>query len=150
MRKVVVDPNVMVKWFVEEEFTECAERLRDDHLRGAIDIHAPAYAIIEFSNTLRKYVQRGIMTPENAERALKLLTDFDIAFRALDPERDRELIIDVLQYSIKNHVTAYDAYYIMLAHDLGTTFYTADEKLLRKLSDIKEERAKHICDYSMA
>ncbi len=150
MMKVVVDSNVMVKWFVEEEFTECAERLRDDHLRGAIDIHAPAYAIIEFSNALRKYVQRGIVTQENAEKALKLLTNFDIAFKVLNPERDKELIRGVLRYSMKNHVTAYDVYYIMLACDLGTTFYTADEKLLRKLSDIKEERVKHVCDYGTA
>ncbi len=150
MRRVVVDSNVMVKWFVEEEFIECAERLRDDHLRGAIDIYAPSYAIIEFSNAIRKYVQREIMTPEDAEKAMRLLIDFDISFVALAPERDEELVLDVLRYSIKNHITAYDAYYIILARDLGTLFYTADEKLLNRLRDIGEERAKHVCEYGTA
>ena len=45
-----------------------------------------------------------------------------------------------------NHVTVYDSYYIILAHNLNTELYTADEKLLSKLSNI-EFRLKHIKEY---
>ena len=44
-------------------------------------------------------------------------------------------------------MTVYDAYYVILAKDLGTKFYTADDRLLNKLRNPNEERIAHICGY---
>ena len=66
MRAAVADSNVMVKWFV----VEYIERLRDDYLRGLIDVHAPRYALLEFSNAMSKYAASEIISRGDAEDTL--------------------------------------------------------------------------------
>ncbi len=44
-----------------KKYSDCAKKIRDDHIRGYVNVVAPAYAFLEFSNTLRKYVNRGIL-----------------------------------------------------------------------------------------
>ncbi len=61
--RVVVDSNVLIKWFISEKYSDCAKKIRDDHIRGYVNVVVPAYALLEFSNTLRKYVNRGSLQP---------------------------------------------------------------------------------------
>ena len=82
------------------------------------------------------------MNEEDALRALSLL--FEASITLIDI--DKELLINALKYSLMNHVAVYDAYYIILARNLNAEVYTADEKLLSKLSNI-ESRLKHIKEY---
>ncbi|OYT44555.1 MAG: VapC toxin family PIN domain ribonuclease [Desulfurococcales archaeon ex4484_42] len=109
---------------------------------GRIEVAAPKYALLEFCNALRKYVIRAIMNEEDALKALNLLLEASITLIDID----KESLINALKYSLMNHVTVYDSYYIILAHNLNTELYTADEKLLSKLSNI-EFRLKHIKEY---
>ncbi len=143
MRRVVADSNVLIKWFIPEKYSDSAKRMRDNHIRGHISVVAPAYALLEFSNTIRKYVNRGILTPSDAAFVMNLLFESKITFVAIT----RDQLIKALNYGIRNHITVYDAYYLIIAQELNTDFYTADEKLLKKLTSIKERRAKHVCDY---
>ena len=143
MMRVVVDSNVLVKWFIPEKYSDCAKKIRDDHIRGYVNVAVPAYALLEFSNTLRKYVNRGILAPAEATLALNLLFESKVMFVEITDER----LTKALEYGMRNHVTVYDACYLIIAQELNTEFYTADEKLLRKLTSLKEHRARHVCDY---
>ena len=142
MKRLVVDSNVLIKWFIPEDYSEYAIKLRNDHLMGRIEVVAPKYALLEFCNALRKYVIRGIKNEEDALRALSLL--FEASITLIDI--DKKSLINALKYSLTNHVTVYDACYIILARNLDTEVYTANEKLLSKLSNI-ESRLEHREEY---
>ena len=141
-KKVVVDSNVLVKWFIPEDYSEQAAVLRDDHLYGRVTVIAPTYAALEFSNSLRKYIARGLIKKPTALKALDLLRKAEVEFTNISLDS----VSESLRYSIEKNVTVYDAYYIVLARKHSTRMYTADEKLLRNLKG-KENCVRHIADY---
>ena len=141
-RVIIADSNIIVKWFIPEEYSEYAVVLRDDHLYGRVNVIAPVYAILEFTNSMRKYVIQGILDKDNAIKALEYLGKASVTY--VDIEFD--LVREALKYAIENHVTAYDSYYIVLARKHNTVVYTADVKLLDRLKG-RESHIKHIIEY---
>ncbi len=139
---IIVDSCILVKWFIPEEYSECAVILRDDYLNGLINVVVPKYALLEFCNALRKYVYMGIMSRDDLNKALQLLKDTEIKYIDIN----MAYILKTIDYSLENSITIYDAYYIILAHEYNGTMYTADEKLLKKLKN-REYRVKHIQEY---
>ncbi len=142
MERVIVDSNVVVKWFIPEEYSEYARHLRNDHLLGCIEAVAPRYALLELYSAFRKYYAKRILDLGKLARIVDLLHEARIVL--IDIER--KTLDDALKYSLENHITVYDAYYIVLAHRLNTLIYTADEKLLKRLIN-KEPRIKHLKEY---
>ena len=142
MERVVADSNVLVKWFIPEKYSEYAKLLRNDHLLGYVEVVAPKHALLEFYNALRKYYARGILDEEKVYKIARLLHEAQVVFVDIE----EELLSKALSYSIKNHVTVYDAYYIVLAENIDTIVYTADEKLLERLRK-SGERIRHIREY---
>ncbi len=140
--RVVADSNVLVKWFIPEDYSEYAVVLRDDHLYGRVDVIAPVYAVLEFTNCMRKYVVRGLLKKDYAIKALNYLREANIIFEDIT----YDLAKKSLEYAIEKHITVYDSYYIMLARKYDTVMYTADEKLLSKLQG-KEQCVKHVKEY---
>jgi predicted nucleic acid-binding protein len=145
MEQVVVDANVFVKWFVEEDYTKEALLLREDCIAGHVKILTPIYALLEVADAFRKYVARKIINANDAIEALNILQEFSIGFLDLD----RNLLTEALKYSIENHLTVYDAYYITIARKFNSHFYTADEKLLSRIQ-ATENIVHHIKDYRPA
>ena len=47
MERVVTDTNILVKWFIKEEYTEKELLIRGDHIAVYIRIMAPEYAPLE-------------------------------------------------------------------------------------------------------
>ena len=59
---------------------------------------------------------------------------------------ERKLVTETLKYGVEKSITVYDAYYIILARNLNSPFYTADEKLLNRIQAV-ESTIHHIRDY---
>ncbi len=142
---VVADASVVLKWFIEEDYSGHARLLRDDHLYGRVTVHAPNILMVEVANALRKYVARGLLTREQAMRGVRALYEAGIRLEEVSPE----LLLEALGYSIDNNVTVYDALYVVLARRLGTKAYTADEKLLSALEG-RDDAVAHIESYKPA
>jgi len=140
---IVVDTNILVKWFIPEKYSKEASMLRDDHIYGRVKVIAPIYALLEFGNALRKYFLYGYLSRDKVIEAYELLINAEVCFK----EVDYSLVQEAIKYSVDEHVTVYDAYYIVLAKKHNATFmYTADEKLLNKLSNV-EHLVRHIKEY---
>ena len=137
-----MDSNIIVKWFIPEKYSQEAILLRDDYLYGRIRVIAPIYALLEYANTLRKYVARKILAKDHAVEAYNLLVEVEIEYEDITSEDTRQALL----YSLTNNTTVYDAYYVILAKKYNTVMYTADEKLLATLSN-KESRIRHIEEY---
>ena len=132
--EVVVDASVVVKWFVEEEGSDKALRLRDKYIDGEISIIAPELIIFEVLNAL--YYKRLFSESEMKEIS-EALEAYSFTLYSLKGEYAEKTI----ETAVENGITIYDASYVALAMIKDTYMYTADEKLIEKL---KEEYLKHV------
>ncbi len=137
---VVVDASVVVKWFVEEEFSEEARMLRDAYVDRIIDLAAPSLLPYEVLNAL-KY--SGAFGEEELIEISNTLRDFQITLYELLGKVAEEAV----RIAMRKGVTIYDASYVSLARHLNTVLYTADNKLVRKIDD--KERVKHIMEFEL-
>ncbi len=124
MRIYVIDASVVVKWFIEEQFSEKALSLRDDHVNGAILLHAPYLLIYEVMNALR-YSQAF------SEDELKKLGDAILNYRIQFHPPSTDFLSIAINVALSYNVTIYDSSYVALGWLLGADVITADEKLVK-------------------
>ncbi|MGC9107955.1 MAG: type II toxin-antitoxin system VapC family toxin [Infirmifilum sp.] len=142
-RLVVADASVAVKWVILEAYSDHAFKLRDDLLDGLVEVHAPAFFLVEVASALRKYVIRGLVRRSQAERAFGLIAESGVVLHNLEPG----FIARSLQAGLDLGVTVYDAAYIVLADSLGALMYTADEGLLGNHAVRGLGVVRHVKDY---
>ena len=132
--EVVVDASVVVKWFVEEEGSDKALRLRDKYIDGEISIIAPELIIFEVLNAL--YYKRLFSESEMKEIS-EALEAYSFTLYSLKGEYAEKTV----ETAVENGITIYDASYVALAMIRDTYMYTADERLIENL---KGEYLKHV------
>lgn len=124
MTAYVIDASVILKWFVPEQYSEPALRLK---YTGA-HLHAPAFLTLEVGNVLSKKRRRGELTAQDAEEIWR-------AFR-LSPVRrhaDETLVLAAYDLAHFTKQSLYDSLYLALAVKLGMPFLTADQKFYQAL-----------------
>ena len=137
MEKVVSDASVIVKWFIEEEYSDKALKLRDMHVNGEIVIVAPELLPFEVLNAL-KY--SNLFGKEELKNAALSLSSYGIELYSLKGM----LAEKTVEIAVENDITIYDASYIALADTLNMKLYTADQKLIRKLGEKYKKITIHI------
>lgn len=135
---VVVDASVVVKWFVEEEYSRESRLLRDAYVNGLIDLAAPSLLYYEVINALRYSEGFG---EEVLKEIAGILNDYQITLYNLEGE----LAAKAIELSMRKGITIYDASYIALAQVLNTVLYTSDERLVMKIKD--PTHIKHIKEF---
>jgi len=100
--KVVVDASVVVKWFVEEEYSKEALMLRDSYADGVIDLIAPSLLCFEVVNAL-KY--SGAFGEDELKEVLRALDDYQITLFDLEGGYGEKAI----EIAMRKGVTMYDA-----------------------------------------
>jgi predicted nucleic acid-binding protein len=139
MADVVVDTSTVVKWYIPEQHHEQARALRDDFLNGEHDLCAPALMPFEAVNALN---YSGHYDGERLVEAADSLGKYGIelvAFQSVDP---------IAAVTTSVGITAYDAAYVALEVERGTTAYTADTKLLEEVAGSEyEDAVAHIRTY---
>ncbi|MFB6308615.1 MAG: type II toxin-antitoxin system VapC family toxin [Haloarculaceae archaeon] len=136
MAEIVVDTSVIVKWYIPERHHEPARSLRDAYLDGSRDLVAPALMPFEAINAL-KY--SGHYDGDRLAEAARSLSEYGIDLVSFGD------IDGVAEIATELDVTIYDAAYVALARQLGTTAYTADENLIDDLGD--DTALAHIRNY---
>lgn len=133
MRAVVIDASVALKWVIEEDGT--AQALR---LRRSAKLFAPDLLAVECANILWKKVQRRELVKDEALFAARLLQGADIELLPT-----RSLLESAVRIAIEIDHPAYDCLYLALAIDRKCRFVTADERLLRKISQRPRNRLRN-------
>lgn len=126
----VVDANVGVKLFLAEPLSDAAHTLFA-HLTSdpPARFWVPDLFYIECANTFWKAVHRWGLAPEEARRFVEQLKQL-----ALTPVSTMLLMASALDIALLYQITAYDAAYVALAHQLGLPLITADARLARTLT----------------
>jgi predicted nucleic acid-binding protein len=94
----------------------------------------------EVLNALRYNQQLG---QEEIERVASSLSKFKIALHPILDELAHLSVQDALRYGL----TVYDSSYLALSEVFDKQLYTADEKIIAKVSD--KERVAHLKDYRL-
>ena len=116
----VIDASVAIKWFIAEEDTEAALRLRPFHN----DCHAPDPLIAEVTNAAWKKVMRGEIDASQAQRIAQHLPIYipNIHEAANLNRRALEIALD-LRHPV------YVCLYLACAEMVNGALLTADGKL---------------------
>ncbi|ALA59200.1 type II toxin-antitoxin system VapC family toxin [Nitrospira moscoviensis] len=124
MTAYVLDASVVVKWFVPEDYSESALRLKDVDVR----LHAPAFLALEIGNVLAKKRRRGELSLAEAEGIWR-------AFRRAPIRRhaDDALVLAAFDLTHQTGTSLYDNLYLALGVNLNIPFVTADRKFYQAL-----------------
>jgi predicted nucleic acid-binding protein len=134
---VVADASVVVKWFVEEEHSGDALRLRDDYADRVVDIASPDLMPYEVLNALRYNPSFGESQLVETARALE---KFSMWMLPLEGELADRCVENSLRYGI----SVYDSAYLSLGVVRDMPVYTADQRLIDK---VRHRSLVHISSY---
>lgn len=127
--ELVLDASVILKWFLPEEESPQAQKLRQKHLKGEAFIYAPSLLIFEVANAL---VTKKELTESDVEKALSIFFFTDLNFI----EFSQILVNSAALTARKYRISVYDTSYITLAKTLAAKFITADRKLFEKVKSL--------------
>lgn len=135
---VVADSSVIVKWFVEEEDSDHALKLRDDYVSRKVDIAVPELLFYEVINSLRYNLEFGL---DELKLSGETLEDYDFWTFPLRGE----LLEGSIELAAKYGITIYDASYVAIGKLRSWLTYTADTRMKEKINDYAS--LKHIAEY---
>ena len=122
-QKKVIDASVIVKWFLNEENSEKALKIREDHILEKTILIIPELTFIEILNALR-YKGTNVQRLLDVNKSL-----WEMQFKV---EKINSFILDkAIENSIKYNITIYDSLYVTIAQIHGTSLITADKELLK-------------------
>ena len=133
MSRFVVDPSVVIKWFVPEQGWESALRLRGDALLS------PDLLLPEVGNILWEKVRKRQISMDDGHAILSAIARSEIEIHAT---ADPQLLDSAFQIAQDADISFYDSLYVSLAALEGPPLVTADHSLMRKLE--KTAFARHV------
>ena len=126
MKEIIIDANVVVKWFIEENDSDKALYIRDNFIDGKVKLYVPTLLYFEVLNAL-KYSQ--LFKPSELDNAGESLENYGFKVITIKNEIRKHMINVAVDYDL----SIYDASYLGLSIGLEKMFCTADEKIIKKL-----------------
>jgi predicted nucleic acid-binding protein len=125
MSLIVVDACVGAKWFLQEDHSAAAGRLRAPHYQLA----APDFFLLEVDNVFVKRVRQGELKAMEAMGARKVLRQFPITYVPF------ALLQDHAYYLAQQTMRSlYDCLYLALAEEQDSRVVTADRRFYEQVS----------------
>jgi predicted nucleic acid-binding protein len=120
--ELVLDASALVRGVLDE--SDEAARLLDQVLAGAVRAHAPDLIGPESTHALLRLVRAGRMSLPTAEALVDGMSSLPLQRHA-----SRALARYALPFALDKELSAYDAFYAVLADGLGAQLVTADARL---------------------
>lgn len=127
--RIIIDSSVAIKWYLPDESDDNALRIKSDFSDRKIFIAVPLLFFYEISNIFKTTTKSLRITRQDSIKAYQTLLELSFTVYS-----SKELFKTALEQALVLGLTSYDASYIVLAQYLQIPFYTADEKLVKKVS----------------
>ena len=128
-RQIVIDTNVVIKFFVQESDSILARGLLATVLSAEVELAAPDFMLIEFANVVWLKVERGELDGDEAEQ---IIAQFFSLVEFIEIIPAGRILSDVFRIARLHHHSAYDAAFLALAEGRGVSLLTADRKFYQK------------------
>ena len=126
MKQIVIDANVVVKWFIEEKNSTKARILRDKYIGKEIKLITPSLLYFEVLNAL-KYSK--LFNQAELNDAGESLENYGFNIITIK-KKIREQMVKI---AVEHDLSIHDASYLGLSIAMETILCTADEKIIKKL-----------------
>jgi predicted nucleic acid-binding protein len=137
---LVVDANIVTKWFVDQVHSDRAERVHGSKER----LVAPQLMIAEVTDALRKHVRVGDISLDQARTALVSLPRLFSEIVAMEQLADAAITL-----ARKIEHSAYDCFYLALAESRSARLVTADTRLINRVARTKyKSHVIHLADWT--
>jgi predicted nucleic acid-binding protein len=137
---IVVDANVAVKWFIEQQGSDDARRVQS--YRGPLI--APGLLICETTNGLWRHVMRGDIVASDAEAAAA-----GLPWWFYELVEDHQLAQPALTLAIELDYAAYDCFYLALSRKRSAPLVTADKRFINRLGSTPyASNVVHLSDWT--
>ncbi|MDP3733360.1 MAG: type II toxin-antitoxin system VapC family toxin [Candidatus Daviesbacteria bacterium] len=125
---IVIDASVVAKWLLpDEQDSAAADRIKEDLIERTLLIAVPVFIFYEVNNLLKSAALSKRIDPKKAAEAYEGCLNLELSVYS-----SKETLKHVLDKAFELDISSYDASYVALAEYLQVTFYTADEKLVKK------------------
>jgi predicted nucleic acid-binding protein len=125
MASIVVDSNVLVKWFLsDEEDVSAALAIRDRIKNELVQAVTPAHALLEVADSLRKAARQGRFSSEDVGPAVRSIDGF-----GLGTVLSVDSLVAATALAQRLGISVYDATFAQLAIDVNGPLVTADRRL---------------------
>ena len=132
----VLDPSVVMKWYVPETLTSAAVYLRDQVEEKSQLIAVPQLFFVEAANVIwKKSVLKKEFSWQEAERIYTSI--MKLPFHVIE---DREVLSKAMDLASVYSVSVYDAVYLACAIHLKAVFVTADMKFAGRFMNTNLKR----------
>ena len=123
---LVVDASLSVRLFLPDPRRSVLCARMEQWLQEGYELVAPDLWLYEMTAALCKGAFFGLVTAEEAENSLMLVSELEIQLVAADAEQARLAFAWTRRL---NRAAAYDSFYLALAESLGCEMWTADQRL---------------------
>lgn len=123
-KPAVVNASVSVKWVnPNKPLAHEARLLLADFQKRKLFVIVPLFWCYEVANALRKAVSRNELTASQAELVLSTPLNLPVEVRPMPNP------VTALKAALSFGCSIYDAFYLMLASEIGCDLWTADHRL---------------------
>ena len=126
----VLDPSVVIKWYVPEVLMEAAARLREEIEERSRPVAVPRFFFVESANVLWK---KSSLIKELSRSDAKGIYSriLDSPFHIVE---DEALLLKALDLSLDHSVSVYDGLYLACALQCKAVLVTADAVLVKRFT----------------
>lgn len=129
---VCVDASLVARLLIPYDDKDAIHDLWVSWMKERRLLVAPSLLAYEITNVLHRYTAYGELSPEEADKALEIVTKLGIELHD-GIELHRQALLLARRLSLP---AAYDAHYLALAERLGAEFWTADQKLVQATGNV--------------
>ncbi len=125
-KSLVVDASFAIRLILPDPRRSALRAQVERWLQEGYELVAPDLWLYEMTTALCKAAFFGLITAEEAENSLPLVSELAIQLVAADAEQARLAFVWTRRL---NRAAAYDSFYLALAESLGCELWTADGRL---------------------
>jgi len=141
--KVCIDASFILKLVLPEDFSDSVHRIWTGWVEKGKRIYAPYLLIYETHSVIRNKVYRKELTSSEGKAASEAMRDQEIIFYH-SPTIPKVAWDFAKKY---NRPVLYDTFYLAVAKEIESEFWTADKKLINSLNaDTKLSWVKSVFD----
>jgi predicted nucleic acid-binding protein len=127
--RCVLDVSVSIKQFIPDALSPKVDQLLTQAAYPHNQFFVPDLFYIESANVLWKYVRAGIYPATKVSADLATLKNLPLQVIST-----ADLMDDAVNIALNYNISAYDACYVALSQQTGTTLLTLDKKLVKALT----------------